>query len=221
MKIISILLFTIILHEVYSVKIPPPPKVPRPSAFAAEVNTLLRKMATENGYGTKFDRCHIVPWKFMGDRILDHKNGKMSNTKMNNFIKDLAKIHKSASFYQELQKSTKAELETLTTKYKNDALAAVKTGDTNKLAKSLFNMASNLYPGDRSNNRSIQNNLDPPKEESTTGGRSTEATPIAKLLYRKYQPDGLTAMHDPSTPANVKSSDKPPGDTSGDYAKIT
>ena len=221
MKIISIFLLAIILYEVYSVKSPPrPPAIARPSGFTTEVGKLLKEMATANGY-TKFDRCHIVPWKFMGSMILDHKNGKISNAKMNKFINDLARIHKSASFYDALPKSTKTELLTLTTKYRDEALALVKSGSTTDLAKRLFNIPSNLYPGDRSNNRSIQNNLDPPKEESASGGSSKRATAIAKLLFKKYEPSGLTAMFDPSAPGvRVKSSDKPPSDKSGDYVKI-
>ena len=206
------------------------------------------EMARANGY-RKFDKCHIVDWDFIAHMILRYKRGtktrrqmtqfrkhwtltrkrmvqfkirgKLARMQMTQFINDLAKFHRSASFFDALKSATARKLATLTAKYKAEAKKALATGDTRKLARSLFNMPSNLYPGDPRNNRSIKNRLDPPKAESTTGGRSDEATQIAKNLYAKYKRIGLTIYPDPSSPlTRAKSSDKPPGDTSGDYVTI-
>ena len=218
MKITLIFLFFFALHIVHSLKAPPKPQ--RPRSFSTEVRVLLAKMAKENGY-MKFDKCHIVDWDFMAKMILRYKSGTLTKTEMTKFINNLAKIHKSASFYDALKGTTRKELVTLTNKYHADAKRALATRNTLKLARSLFNMPSNLYPGDQSNNRSIKNRLDPPKADSGTGGRSDEATQHAKHLYAKYKADGLNIYPDPSSPTTrAKSSDTPPGDTSGDYVTI-
>ena len=225
MKISLIFLLSITLHGVFSGRPaatkPPAVKVTRPSSFATRVNDLILDMATANGYSAKFDRCHVVPWKFMATMIENLANGKLPQSKMRSFINDLARIHKSATYYQRLSKATKKTLTDLTNVYKADALAAVKSVRTSALKTALYNMPSNLYPGDRSNNRSIQNNLDPPKAASSSGKRSKEAVQWAKNFLANYAQYGLTALDDPSAPGvKVKSSDIPPGDTSGDYVKI-
>ena len=226
MKISIIFLLSIALHGVFTVNAVKSPKtkklpgVTRPG-FDKDVNNLIKDMANVNGYTAKFDRCHVVPWKFIATMVDEFTNGNLPKGRMNTFIKDLARIHKSASFYYALSKTTKKTLENLTNNYKTNALAAVKAKDPKKLARMLFNIPSNLYPGDRRNNRSIQDNLDPPKEELGSGGRSNEAVQGAKTFLAKYAKYGLTAKDDPSAPGvKVKSSDIPPGDTSGDYVKI-
>ena len=82
-------------------------------------------------------------------------------------------------------------------------------------------MPSNLYPGESSRNRSIQNNLDPPKKASATGDRTNEATTRAQLLYKKYKDAGLTVVNEPGGDGTkIKSADKPPNDGSDDYITI-
>jgi len=218
MKITLIFLLFFTLHVIQSAKAPPKPQ--RPRSFSTEVRLLMANMAKENGYG-KFDKCHIVDWDFMAKMIQRYKSGTLTKTKMTKFISDLAKIHKSASFYDALKGTTKKTLTTLTKKYEADAKNALATGNNAKLARSLFNIPSNLYPGKQSNNRSIKNRLDPPKVESLAGGRSDEATQHAKNMYAKYKRDGLNIYPDPASPATrAKSSDRPPRDTSGDYVTI-
>jgi len=213
MRFAIFLLLTFTLQAVLSTK----PK--RPSNFATEVKDLLADMATANGYG-KFDKCHIVHWDFMADMIDEYDRGARSKADMTTFINDLASIHTDASFYKTLTPSTKTDLSTLTTKYQGKATAALGSNDMTELAKALFNIPSNLYPGNLSNNRSIKNRLDPPKAGSKTV-RTDDATQTAKDLYRDYKGDGLNIYPDPASPATrAKSSDIPPGDTSGDYVTI-
>jgi len=213
MRLAIFLLLSFTLHAVLSTK----PK--RPSGFDKEVKDLLADMATANGYG-RFDKCHIVHWDFMADMIDDYDTGKRTNAEMSTFIDDLAKIHTDASFYQTLTPSTKTDLKTLTTTYHTKATAALVSNDMADLAKALFNIPSNLYPGNLSNNRSIKNRLDPPKAGSKTV-RTSDATKTAKALYKDYQKWGLNIYPDPASPATrAKSSDIPPGDTSGDYVKV-
>jgi len=246
MKLTFIFLFLFTLHIVHCARVSS--RVPRPRSFSAEVRVLVVEMARANGY-KKFDKCHIVDWDFIAHMILRYKrgtlarrriaqfykrgtltkrrmaqfykHGKLARNQMTQFINDLAKIHRSASFFDALKSATTRKLVTLTVKYKAAAKKALATGNTQKLAKALFNIPSNLYPGDQRNNRSIKNRLDPPKAELVTGGRSDEATRIAKNLYAKYKRLGLAIYPDPSSPlTRAKSSDKPPGDTSGDYVTI-
>ena len=218
MKITFVFLLFFTLHAVHSLKAPP--KAKRPSSFPRNVIVLLKKMSIENGY-VNFDKCHIVNWDFIAKMVQKYKSGTLTKTEMTKFINNLAKIHKSASFYDALKATTRRELVTLTNKYHADAKHALATGKMWMLERSLFSIPSNLYPGDQSNNRSIKNRLDPPKAESTTGGRSDEATQHAKHLYAKYKADGLNIYPDPSSPTTrAKSSDTPPGDTSGDYVTI-
>jgi len=213
MRLAIFLLLTFTLHAVLSTK----PK--RPSGFATDVKGLLADMATANGYG-RFDKCHIVHWDFMAKMIDEYDSGRLTNAKMTTFIDDLAKIHTDATFYLTLTLGTQTELKTLTTKYHSRATAALLSNNMAELAKALFNIPSNLYPGNLSNNRSIQNRLDPPKKGSKTV-RTDDATQAAKDLYKDYEGDGLIIYPDPaSTPNRAKSSDIPPGDTSGDYVTI-
>ena len=214
MRFAIFLLLTFTLQAVLSTK----PK--RPSNFATEVKDLLADMATANWYG-KFDKCHIVHWDFMADMIDEYDSGTQTKADMTTFINDLAIIHTDASFYKTLTACTKTELKTLTTTYHSKATAALGSDDMTELAKALFNIPSNLYPGNLSNNRSIKNRLDPPKKEATTGGRSDDGTQAAKDLYKDYKGDGLIIYPDPASPATrAKSSDIPPGDASGDYVKV-
>ena len=176
-------------------------------------------MAAANWYG-KFDKCHIVHWDFMADMIEQYDSGTRTKAYMTTFINNLAKIHTDASFYKALTACTRKELKTLTTTFHTKATAALGSGDMKELAKALFNMPSNLYPGNLSNNRSIKNRLDPPKKGSNTV-RTDDGTKTAKALYAKYYPHGLNIYPDPSSPlTRAKSSDTPPGDTSGDYVTI-
>ena len=99
-------------------------------------------------------------------------------------------------------------------------MAAIESRSMTTLAKSLFNIPSNLYPGDQNNNRLLQGRLDPPKHERTTGGRSNDASNHAKALYAKYQEDELQIYPDPSSSTRALSSDKPPDDESNDYVTI-
>ena len=218
MKII--LLFTALtLQAVASSEIvkraKPPAPIPRPSSFASDVNKLLSDMADENKYNKKFDRCHILPWQFLRDMITKYS----SNTRrMQTFINDLSQIHTGATYYLVLKSATRKTLRSLTAKYRTEALKALTNGNTKELANKLYNMPSNLYPGDPTNNRSIQNNIDAPKEDSS--GRSTTASAVAKMLFTTYRVEGLTMLSKPGDPTMAKTSDKPPGDTTGDYVTI-
>ena len=197
MRAIILLLLALALHAFLS------QALARPN-FKADVNDLLQKMATQNGY-TLFHKCHIVPWNFIENTI---DNG--DKAKIEAFIEDLAKIHTDASFYNALKKDTQTNLDEMTNDYKSDARTHLQNGETNNLKKDLFNIPSNLYPGDPSNNMSIQGNLDPPRKKTTTGGRSNDATDQAKALYKKYQGDGLSISSDDPTSLIAKSSDKLP-----------
>jgi len=213
MRLAIFLLLSFTLHAVLSTK----PK--RPSNFATDVKDLLADMASANWYG-KFDKCHIVHWDFMAKMINEYDSGTRTKQDMIIFINDLAKIHTDASFYKTLTACTKTELKTLTTTYHSKATAALGSNDMTELAKALFNIPSNLYPGNLSNNRSIKNRLDPPKAVSKTV-RSDDATQTAKALYKKYHGYGLNIYPDPASPlTRAKSSDIPPGDASGDYVTI-
>ena len=170
-------------------------------------------MATANGYGGEFQGCHIVPWNFIA-KMYD----QLSKSKMNEFIDDLAMIHTDASFYDALDQTTKDELDELTNTYQLKAKEHLDEGNTVELRKDLYNIPSNLYPGDSSNNQSIQGNLDPPRK-GTESARSDDATDQAKALYVKYNVKGLGIRSDSSSPPRAKSSDKPPGATK-DYVTI-
>ena len=154
MRVIVFLLLSFYLHAVVS------QTLKRPSNFDNEVDSLLMKMATANGYGAgQFHRCHIVPWKFIADMY-----DKLGNSNMIKFIDDLAKIHKDASFYDALDKGTQDTLDEVTNDYLLRAKEHLENGNTAELAKDLYNLPSNLYPGNPSNNLSIQGNLDPPRK---------------------------------------------------------
>ena len=213
MKLAIFLLLLFTLHTALSTK------PTRPSYFASEVKSLLADMARANGY-TRFDKCHIVYWDFMADMIDQYDSGTRTKAYMTTFINDLAKIHTDATFYKALPANTNADLKTLAAKYQGNAIAALRSGDMKELAKALFNIPSNLYPGDSSNNRGIKNRFDPPKKGSNTV-RTDDGTTTAKALYAKYHPYGLDAYTDKSSPlTRAKSSDIPPGDTSGNYVTI-
>ena len=81
----------------------------------------------------------------MGTMIEDLANGNLPQSKMRSFINDLARIHKSATYYHRLSKAIKKTLVDLTDDCKVRALAAVKTVNTIELKKALYNMPSNLY----------------------------------------------------------------------------
>ena len=223
MKISLILLFAFVLHTVSSSTIPkrgkPAAGRSRPANFDKAVNSLLAQMATVNGY-TKFHRCHILPWQFLKSMVDMYTQKKVTKSVMTSFINDLAKIHKGAAYYSALTAAMKSTLASLTSKYKADAIQAVNSMDTRKLEKSVYNMPSNLYPGDPRNNMSIQDNIDAPKEATSSGGRSTDATTTAKNLFSKYKSYGLTKLNKPGDATMAKSSDKPPRDTTGDYVKL-
>ena len=223
MKICCLLITAFILRAVASSetvkRAKPPAPIPRPSSFASDVNRLLSDIAKENKY-TTFDRCHVVPWQFLRDMIVKFNSKKINKTVMQNFVNDLAQIHKSATFYIVLKSATRKTLATLTTKYHTNAIKALNSGNTKELVKNLYNMPSNLYPGDPRNNRSIQDNFDAPKEDSGTGGRSTMASTVAKSLFRTYSAYGLSKLNKPGSTTMAKTSDKPPGDTTGDYITI-
>jgi len=223
MKSIVIFLFLFCIHAAFSGKPkakPPPAKPSRPKTFTKEVTDLMSTFAKSNGY-KKFDKCHIVHWDFMATITQSYLSGTVTKKQMTTFINDLAKIHTDASYYDELTGAMKTKLKTMTAKYKKDALNALASGDIGDLTKFLYNMPSNLYPGNLSNNRSIKNRLDPPKKEAATGGRSDDGTKISKYWYKTYKKLGLNIYPDPSSPTTrAKSSDKPPGDTSGDYVTV-
>ena len=123
----------------------------------------------------------------------------------------------------------------MTKKYLNKANSAFEKGGMLVLAKTLFNMPSNLYPGDHKNNEDIGDNtngtgatnIDPPKEgieihKKSKGKdrivieRIKSAGQVAQGLFKKYQPYGLTKKG----PDMAKTSDKPDGDGTGDYVSI-
>ena len=222
MKIIFLLFTALTLQAVASSEIvkraKPPAPIPRPRSFASDVNKLLSDMADENKYMKKFDRCHILPWQFLRDMITKYNSNQINKNQMKTFINDLSQIHTGATYYVVLRSSTRKTLKSLTSKYCTEALKALDNGNTKELANKLYNMPSNLYPGDPTNNRSIQNNIDAPKEDSS--GRSTTASAVAKMLFTTYRVHGLTMLSKPGDSTMAKTSDKPPGDTTGDYVTI-
>ena len=229
MKIYAIFLIGFIIHAVLSAKGKrPTPKYPkrqlgttsRPRGFKSEVTQLLSEMATDNNY-IVYDKCHIVPWKFMKDMVVSHWAHGQTKAEMRAFIKKLGIIHKSAAYYKALKDDTQKELSKLALTYTTRALSALREEDSYELLKCLFNMPSNLYPGNPSNNRSIKDNLDPPKEASKLNMRRTrQASEQAKKLFKAYEVHGLTTKPAPYG-TRIKSADKPPGDTTGDYVTIT
>ena len=224
MKIGIIFLLVLALHAASSSELSArarkPPTIPRPSSFSSKVVALLGQMAKANRY-TRYDKCHIIPWQFMRDMVVKYSNKQISKGVMKTFIKGIAQIHKDAAFYDALPRATKTTLATLTKMYETDAQNALTSGNMKLLITSLFNMPSNLYPGDPSNNRSIRNNIDAPKELASSGfGRTTDATTVAKRLFAKYSRYGLTKFSKPGSFTMAKTSDKPPGDTTGDYVTI-
>ena len=185
--------------------------------FYSEVKELLGDMAEENKYETNtFDRCHIVPWGFIKNRINENKN-------LDDFIDDLAEIHDDAAFYKNVKAENQEKIKKFTEDYKAAAKEIIKDKyltfeDKKKLAKSLFNFPSNLYPGDEKINKEIANNLDPPKKVKGSEERSNEATEHAKELYMKYKDSGLNIKEDSG---KALSSDKPPDDSSDKYITIS
>ena len=221
MKIGSIFLIAFALQAAYiSENFKRVNAISRPSSFSSKVTELLKQMGTANKY-VRFDKCHILPWQFLNDMVENYSNGKIAKGVMKTFISDLAQIHTDAAFYSALLPATQNTLTSLTTTFETDAQTALNGGNMQKLAKSLFNMPSNLYPGDQGNNRSIQNNIDAPKQLASSGmGRSTDATTVAKKLFAKYAPYGLTKLSKSGSSTMAKTSDKPPGDSTGDYVTI-
>ena len=222
MKISCLLFATFILHAVASSellkRVKPTAPIPRPASFASDVNGLISDMAKANKYDNGFDRCHIIPWHFLRDMINKYNSKQINKSKMKTFINDLSQIHKSATYYVVLELATRNKLKNLVAKYLKEAHDALDDGKTKELASKLYNMPSNLYPGDPTNNRSIKNNIDAPKEDS--GGRTTTASAVAQRLFRTYRGLGLTMLSNPDDPSMAKTSDKPPGDTTGDYVTI-
>ena len=232
MRIYTIILLCIIVHVVLSAKgkqvKKPKPRYPkkqlgpttRPRAFTGEVTRLISSMANENGYRI-YDKCHILPWKFIRDMVVSHWTRGITRNQMRAFIKDLGSIHTSATYYKVLRPATKARLYILSKAYTVKALAALEKENSSLLLKYLFNMPSNLYPGNSANNRSIKDNLDPPKEgnKRVQRLRTKVASKQAKKLYKSYKRYGLTTKPEPNG-NRIKTSDKPPGDRTGDYVTI-
>ena len=184
--------------------------------FYDRVHKLLGNVGEENNYvkGT-FDRCHIVPWAFIKDKINQNKN-------LDDFIDDLAKIHDDAAYYKNVKTENQEKIKKFTEEYKDAAKEAIKNknmkaADKKNLAKILFNFPSNLYPGNRAIDNEIDNNLDPPKKVKGNKERSNEATDHAKELYKKYKNCGLNIKENSG---KALSSDKPPGDASDKYITI-
>ena len=193
--------------------------IPRPS-FTSKVTDLLKHMGTANKY-VVFDKCHILPWQFLSHMVENYSNNRIRKDVMETFINDLAQIHTDAAYYNVLSPETQHTLVSLTMEFTAYAQTALNGGNMQELAKSLFNMPSNLYPGDQGNNRSIQNNIDAPKQLASSGmGRSTDATTVAKKLFAKYAPYGLTKLSKPCSSTMAKTADKPPGDSTGDCVTI-
>ena len=193
----------------------------RPRSFHSEIKGLLSKMAKENGY-TEYDKCHIIPWQFMKDMVVKHWQHRITNKTMHTFILNLADSHSTAAFYKALSDDTQKALTKSANKYKKCALDALNRGDSTDLLKCLFNMPSNLYPGDPSNNRSIKDNLDPPKEANKrSGARTGKASRKAEALYQLYTSLGLTTKDEVNgNDIRIKTADKPPGDHTGDFITI-
>lgn len=233
MKITILVLITLIIHAALSVKqmkkvkpkksVYPTTKLAplrRPASFFVDVRGLMKSIAASNGYKS-FDKCHIVPWKFIQEMVAKHWAKRISQSQMELFINALSSIHYDAAYYKSARADDKKKLSALVKDYQKRALDALKKGDSRELLKLLFNMPSNLCPGDSSLNRSIQNNFDPPRKQTIFGRRSADATAKAKVLFQKYSRLGLTAIQHPITPTSIKSSDKPPMYTYSDFVKIT
>ena len=191
--------------------------------FEKDVDNLLKKMAAQNGYKSKFDRCHIVPWGFLSDFV--DKNFRVNNNKINDLIDDIGSQHSDAAYIGNLDSTTRSGLKNLCDSYVKKAKRALGSSNSKLVKKWLFSMPCNLYPGDSSINRSIQSNLDPPKKGRTGNKktRTSEATDEAKNLYTKYNSDGLNAVISQSKKPQtwVKSSDKPPKETmTGLYIRL-
>ena len=196
--------------------------------FKKDVEDILDDMGKYNKYefnpkdkgGRKrpFDKCHIIPFGFMKKMIDEYSHDNFKSDIMEEFILDLAKMHTTAAFFSALPDTTQKEIGRLAKKYYDNAKSAFEVGDLLMLAKTLFNMPSNLYPGDHDNNNDIGNNIDPPKE-GIGKTRTKEASKVAKELFNKYKPYGLTEKSDGKLNM-AKTSDKPIGDDTGDYVSI-
>ena len=234
MKISIIILLGFIIQVGFSAKGRPvrKPRVPsypktklgstvRPRAFYSEIRALLSDMAKENGY-TKYDKCHIIPWQFIKDMVVKHWQHRITKKTLQNFILNLADSHSTAAFYKALSDDTQKTLTKRANEYKKCALDALDRGDSTDLLKWLFNMPSNLYPGDPSNNRSIKDNLDPPKDANKRNrARTGKASRKAEAMYKLYTPFGLTTKDEVNgNGIRIKTADKPPGDHTGDFITI-
>ena len=182
-------------------------------------------------YPRTFHKCHIIPFGFI--QRMFSENGK-DRKMMEEFIKDLAKIHTTAAFYKALHPTVQKKLEGLTVQYETAAITAYENRDEKKLGIALFNMPSNLYPGDPDNNVSIGNNLDPPKEAAQHEGkpprkkgpgqdikrRTERADYLATELFQKYHINGLEIKTDGSNHNRAKTSDKTKKEPNGDFVYI-
>ena len=219
-NIIVIFLLSSILYEAFSAKTAPRNGAKR--SFKNKIRTLFDAVAVANKYQISprnFDLCHIVPAKFINKMVDQYSNKQISTIKMNKFINDLAKVEKKAAFYYLSPLPTKLDLETLTQENKEEAIDFMNKGNIEGLKEALYNMPSNLFPGSSSINRSIQDNIDPPKVMGPDG-RLNEATSNAKELYENYKEDGLTKVNKEGDTTMAKSSDSPPGDDSDLYVKM-
>lgn len=182
---------------------------PRPS-FTNEVTGLLKDMAQDNGY-TSFDKCHVIPWQFIQNQV--QNNFQNNKPYLQELIDDLSEKHSDATFYKKHKGSTRTTLNSLINRYKTKANQALQNDEAG-LLKALFNMPSNLFPGDSSINKSVQGNFDAPRK-GTASSRGDQATKQAKELWVKYQGDGLTVRIDLNNRPKgtwAKSSDNPPTD---------
>lgn len=219
--IVAVSLFTLQLSGKSTTR-----KFPRPTFFG-KVNSLLDDMAEDNGYSWRekrnYHKCHIVPWNFMEQMIRQFNSKKLSSTTgvtLNvtlNFIEDLTTIHVDATFYKNLGGDTSKKLKDRVKDEREIALALLdqffylKTNkdireQKYKLLKRLFNMPSNLFPGNAPSNMGIKDRFDPPRKDRK-GSRSNAATTKAKDIFKKYQSNGLIGYNDKTYPAKIKSSD--------------
>ena len=195
--------------------------------FSAKINGLLDSMAKDNAYSwTKkrnYHKCHIVPWNFMEQMISKFNTKNLSSTTgitfnvTLNFIEDLSKIHVDATFYKNLGITTSKKLRDTVKEKRLIALDLLDyfllkrtTKETKErkylLLQTLFNMPSNLFPGNAPSNMGIKDRFDPPRKD-TKGSRSMDATKTAKDIFKKYENDGLVGFKDTSDPNKIKSSD--------------
>ena len=193
--------------------LPTPIALPQPS-FEGKTRKILGKMASENEYSLGgYTICHIVPWQFIEDMIKDMIN---DSENFDTFIDDLATIHTDAAFYKKLSDKSKTDIDSITEEYKTAAKKAARDKDMNMLANTLFNIPSNLFPGDNAITGKIgERQMNPPKK-GVGAHRINQATDHAKQLYKSYHDSGLEIHSDRL--GRALSSDRPP---KNDYITIT